>query len=86
MVTEGAECRYPRVFEFFLLGQIEKFHIPGIGPRPAAFDVMYAEIIQAFCDLDFFLGTETDIFSLGPIPQGRVIKYDLFHLLSPTIK
>ena len=45
----------------------EKFHVFGIGPRPAAFDVVDAVVVQLVGDANFVLHRKGDFFRLGPV-------------------
>ena len=65
--TGGTECCYTRVVEGCVLSQVEKLHVPGIGTRPAALDVMDAKVVQALGNLDFFFGGKADVFPLGSV-------------------
>ena len=75
----GTESRQLCVLEINLLGQFEELHVPGIGPRPPAFDIMNAKVIQALGDHDFFFSRKIDVFPLCSVPQGGVIKVNRFH-------
>ena len=66
--SRRTERCYTGIFKFHLLCQLEKLHVPRIGTRPTAFNVMDTEIIQTFGDLYFFQGGKIYILSLGSIP------------------
>src|SRR5262249_42100286 len=48
----------------------------GIGPGPAALDVMHAEGVERPGDLELVLDGEGKAFPLGTIAQGRVVNRD----------
>ena len=81
--TRGTEGRQPCVLKIDLPGELKKPQVLGVGPRPAAFNVVDAEIIKHPGDSDFILGGEIDVFSLHAVPKGGVIEEDLSHGFQP---
>ena len=67
------------MLEINLLSQLEKLHIPGIGPRPSAFNIVNAKVIQSLGDHDFFFSRKIDVFPLCSVSQGGVVKVNWFH-------
>jgi len=78
-LARAAESRQAGVFERVAPRQLEELQVLGIGPRPSAFDVMNPDVVQAQGDLELFLGAEGDVFALGPVAQGGVVKKNGFH-------
>ena len=74
------ERREFRVLEFALLGLREKLDVLRIAARPAALDVMNAELIELVGNAQFVGDREVHTLTLRAIAQGRVIEFDVrFH-------
>ncbi len=67
-------------------GQLEEVQIPRVRTRPAPFDVVHAEIVEALGDLELLLGAEGDALALGPVAQGGVVDQDRFHGSLPRVR
>jgi len=76
--AEGGEAGMP---EAGLLGQFEEPCIFRIGAGPSPFDIMKARLVKPLGNPQFLLRGEVDLFSLGPVPERRVINQDagFFH-------
>ena len=68
-----------------LLGSLlEEFNVARIGARPTPFDVVNAKGIKALGQPNLISDREIDAFTLGTIPQGRVVNFDVRFLEGHT--
>src|SRR6266508_3602173 len=59
-----------------VLHALKEAQVLGVGARPAAFDIVDAERIEALRDADLVLHGEGHTFSLGAIAEGRIVDLD----------
>ena len=85
LLAGGPKGGEPGVFEFFPPGLGKKLDVLGIAARPAALDVMDAEGIELLGDAEFVQHRKVDALTLGAIPQGRVIDFNLWFHKLPAI-
>src|SRR5690606_9663642 len=76
---------HPRVLELHVPDALEKLHVLGVGPGPAALDVVDAEPVQAHGDAHLVLRGEGDALALGPVPQSGVKQLDAFRPLGHRV-
>ena len=75
-----AERRQARVLELPALGLGKELDVLGIGPRPAAFDVMNPERVELLGDAQLVHHRKVDAFALAAVAQGRIVDFDFgFH-------
>ncbi len=78
--ASGAESDQARVSKLFASRFGEKFDVLGIGPRPAALDVMNPEGIEFLGDPELINYRKIDACALAAIAQGRIVYFDFrFH-------
>ncbi len=73
LAPSGSECRDFGVFPALLGCLLEKLNITWIRTRPAAFNIMNTKCVEAFRQPDLVRYGKIDAFTLGSIPQGRVV-------------
>ena len=75
--TERGQLRAP---EFLAFGLVKKLDVLGIGPRPAALNVMDAERIKLRGNAQLIHHGKVDAFALTAVAQGRIVDFDVgFH-------
>ena len=72
--AEGGEFG---VLELELFGFAEEFDVFFVGARPAAFDVVHAEGVEALGDAEFVGEGEVDAFALRAVAEGGVVEGDV---------
>jgi hypothetical protein len=65
--TGGAESGQPGMLELEVPRTGEEFFVPGIGARPAAFDVVYAQLVQLLRDDQLIVHRERDGLALRAV-------------------
>src|SRR5260221_11758263 len=71
-----AEGRQFRVVQRHGLHTLEESSILGIGARPAAFDIVHAELIESPRNTNLILHAVGDALALRTVAEGRVIDFD----------
>src|SRR5213593_21147 len=74
-----AEGRHLRVLETEGLHGAEELLVARIRARPAALDVVEAEVVEALGDAELVLEREGDVLGLRPVAQRRVVELDAPH-------
>src|SRR5699024_12286798 len=52
--------------------QIKELHIPGVRPRPSAFNIVDAQLIELLGNLNFIFSGKCYLFTLCTIAQGCI--------------
>src|SRR5437660_6104633 len=71
-----AEGRHLRVLESEALDGAEELLVAWVRARPAALDVVEAEVVEALGDAELVLEREGDVLGLRPVAQRRVVELD----------
>src|SRR5438132_7650306 len=74
-----AEGRHLRVPEARALDGAEELLVARVRARPAALDVLDAEVVEPLGDADLVLEREGDVLGLRPVAQRRVVELDAPH-------
>src|SRR5213078_968637 len=74
-----AEGRHLRVLESEALDGAEELLVAWVRARPAALDVVEAEVVEALGDAELVLEREGDVLGLRPVAQRRVVELDAPH-------
>src|SRR5437870_6996003 len=74
-----AEGRHLRVLQPEALDGAEELLVARVRARPAALDVVEAEVVEPFGNAQLVLEREGDVFGLGPVAQRRVVELDASH-------
>src|SRR4029077_1457364 len=74
-----AEGRDLRVLQADALDGAEELLVARVRARPAALDVVHAEVVEALRDAELVLERERDVLCLGPVAQRRVVELDALH-------
>src|SRR5438552_3300888 len=74
-----AEGRHLRVLETEALDGAEKLLVAWVRTRPAALDVVDAEVVEPLGDAQLVLEREGDVLGLRPVAQRRVVDLDPPH-------
>ena len=77
LAARRAERRQSRVPERAVFRLLEELDVLGIGARPAAFDVVHAERVEALGDAQLVRDGERDALALRAVAQRRVVDFDL---------
>src|SRR2546426_7435030 len=64
----------------------EELRVLGVRARPAAFEVMDPQVVQAPGDLDFVVDRERQALALRAIPQSRVVQEHVRYLSRAAIR
>ena len=67
------------VLQAVISNLFEKPRIPGIGTRPAALDVMDAEVVQLERDTDLVFHGEREVFGLSTVSKRGIVNLDVLH-------
>ncbi len=67
------------MFQIQLLGLLEKLNVLRIRSRPATFDIIHTELIQAPRDSELVQAGKLESFALCPIAQSGVVDSNGFH-------
>src|SRR2546429_906165 len=68
---EGGDLRLP---EPLLADATEELRVLGVRARPAAFQVMNAQLVQPPCDFQLVVDRERQALALRAVPQCRVVQ------------
>ncbi len=80
LAPRRTERRQARVLELLPLGLGKELDVLGIGPRPAALDVMNPERVELLGDAQLVHHRKVDAFALTAVAQGRIVYLDFgFH-------
>src|SRR6266571_1441873 len=74
-----AEGRHLRVLQTEALDGAEKLLVAWVRARPAALDVVDAEVVEPLGDAQLVLEREGDVLGLRPVAQRRVVELDPPH-------
>src|SRR5437870_7823114 len=74
-----AEGRHLRVLQPEALDGAEELLVARVRARPAALDVVDAEVVEPLGDAQLVLEREGDVFGRGPVAQRRVVDLDPPH-------
>src|SRR5262249_33947207 len=74
--SRRAERADARLLQTQVLGFLEERFVAWIRSGPAALDVAYSEVVQAFGDAQLVLDGERDVFRLTAVAQRRVVDLD----------
>src|SRR5205823_2046547 len=80
--AEGRDLRVP---EAEALAGPEELLVARVRARPAALDVVHAEVVEALGDADLVLEREGDVLGLGAVAERRVVELDASHGRGPPM-
>src|SRR5437667_271193 len=80
--AEGRDLRVP---EAEALDGPEELLVARVRARPAALDVVHAEVVEALGDAHLVLEREGDVLGLGAVAQRRVVELDASHGRGPPM-
>src|SRR5207244_12217986 len=63
----------------------EELLVARVRARPAALDVVHAEVVEALGDAHLVLEREGDVLGLGAVAQRRVVELDASHGRRPPM-
>ena len=80
LAPRRTERRQPGVLELLPFGLGKELDVLGIGPRPAALDVMNPERVEPLGDAQLVHHREVDAFTLAAVAQSRIVYFHFgFH-------
>src|SRR5437867_2436640 len=82
----SAAARHLRVLQAEPLDGPEELLVARVRARPAALDVVDAEVVETLGDAHLVLEREGDVLGLGAVAQGRVVELDASHGRGPPMK